>query len=276
VTGGAAVNVTSTSNSSAHGIEAYSKTGSTSINFTGNVNSVSGRGISALVKDSAGSIVTAMSGGFTVTVTSGGIVTSRAVGLYGRANGAGQAVSITANGNVTSSNSQGISAISQSSDVMVTAIGKITGGTTGADSRGIGARSYGSGTVTVNNKDVTASSNIGVLAVSKSGAVTVTSEGAVASKFTGVYAGVAAGSGAVIVNAKSGSVTSDGVAGGEIYATKFARGQGIFAGTLGSGNVTVTGGAAVNVTSTSNSQSHGIEAYSKSGNATVDFTGDVT
>jgi hypothetical protein len=222
----------------------------------------------------------------TVTIKNSGAITSKyASGIFAESRYGG---AIT----ITNSGTAGITANSNSKVSGALVAGILARSLAGTGSgNGIDIINSSAGTIETTFNGIYALNSVGAVTVSNAStinarldgifgkssgnaAVTITSTGNITSAAQrAIYA--YSKSGSVTVNALSGSITSDGAAGGEISTSEFAQGQGIFAGTMGSGNVTVTGGAAINTMNAASAKAHGIHAYSKLGNVSVDFTGNV-
>jgi uncharacterized protein with beta-barrel porin domain len=239
------------------GIRAYNHgTGALTITANGDVTGTDGTGIFA---NNSGTNLTITTGASS-TITGG-----NNIGIFAYNHGTG-ALSITANGNVTSTglsspDTYGIVAINTSTDLTITtgAGSSITGGTTG-----IQAKNYGSGATTLNiNGAVTGTSSYGIFAYNKSTATNLSITTGMESTVTGSNYGIKAindGTGATTITA-NGAVT--GTTGKGIYAYNSATAT----------NLSITTGTASTITG----DNTGIYAKNKStGYLSITANGDAT
>lgn len=251
------------SDTGAKGIYAYaSGAGAVSVTHSGDITSVSGRGISAF--SSSGP----------VTTNSTGNIQADLEGIYARTDGA-TSVRVVHTGDITSTSNQGVYASSNTG--MVTTV---TSGNIQSTDRGIYAKTTGAASVSVTHTgDITSENNRGIYALSSGGEITTVSQGTIQATDAGILANTI-GAGAVSVahtgdikstinrgiDARSASGAVTMVSTGDVEAA----GAGIYASTGGAAAVSVTHTG--DITSTLN---RGIDARSDAGAVTTVSTGDI-
>jgi hypothetical protein len=247
--------------------------GAVTINVTGDVSAVKGYGINALNESGSSGSITVTAAGVTsatkdgiyarnrttagrdLTITTTGTVSGKKNGINARNDGTGRLTVTTAD--VAGGSGSGILAWNEGTDLSVRATGTVTvtGTGSGHDTRaGVVARNYGSGSLTIETVDVSASGGSevdGIFADNAFGTdLSITATGAVTAENNGITA-TNRGSGSLSITAADvrGS-KNDGIYGliestGTnlwITATGGVSGgrYGVFAKNEGSGVVTVT------------------------------------
>ena len=240
--------------------------------------SVTANGDVAANGPTSGDGIYALSSGTDLTVTTGAGTTVTSVGgdgIFGLNQGTG-ALSITANGNVTTQHAYGIRAVNQGTDLTVTTGAGTTVSSAGAEGAGIFAYNHGSGALTITaNGDVTTTGSrpappprypfgTAIYAVNSGTDLTVTTgAGTTVSSGTNGY-------GIYTFNHGSGALTI--TANGDVTGAGANDGTAIGARTYGT-TITVTTGAGTTVSG----ERFGIGAANYAGGSvTITANGDVT